>query len=79
MSARDHFSVWLYDLHAGEIGYHRADDTIGERHILDMTSDVSLYVRPGRDDLPAIITGLRKLAAAANDMADALAGTDGAA
>jgi hypothetical protein len=67
MSARDSFSVYLRDLPASEIGFHVVDDG---RHILDITRHVGLYVRPDEDDLPAVVAGLRELAATASQMAD---------
>jgi hypothetical protein len=70
MSARDSFAVWLRNLDAGEIDFKVLDDG---RHILHITTDVALYVRPDESDLPAIIDGLRKLAATAGEMAAALA------
>lgn len=71
MSARDSFSVYLRDLPADEISFRVVDDG---RHILEITRDVSLYVRPGEDDLAAVIAGLRKLADTAGEMAGALSG-----
>lgn len=69
MSTRDHFSVYLHDLAVREVGYRVSGDSV---HILDITDDIQLYVRPEDDDLPATITALRKLAATSAEMADAL-------
>jgi hypothetical protein len=63
------FSVYLRNLPADRIGFHVLDDG---RHVLDISPDVSLYVRPDEDDLPAVIEGLAKLAATASEMAGAL-------
>jgi hypothetical protein len=71
----DTFAVYLHGLEAREIEFRVLDDG---RHWLDITDDVSLIVRPDDDDLAASITGLRKLAAAATEMADALSSKDGA-
>ena len=71
MSGRDSFSVYLRDLPADEISFRVVDDG---RHVLDIARDVSLYVRPGEDDLDAVIAGLRKLADTAGEMAGALSG-----
>lgn len=70
MSARrDGFSVWLRGLDAGEIGFRVLDDV---RHCLTITYDVSLWIRPDEADLDAVTAGLRALAEAASQMADAL-------
>lgn len=69
MSAGDTFSVYLHSLPAGEVEYRAIDDG---RHILAVNRDVWLLVRPGEDDLPAAVAGLRKLAEAAGEMAGAL-------
>jgi hypothetical protein len=75
LSARDSFRVYLRDLPADEIRLRVTDDG---RHILNITIDVALYVRPAENDLPAVIAGLRKLAAAAEEMAGALSDRRGA-
>ena len=46
----DSFSVYLRELPADEIDYRVVDDG---RHILSITTDVGLYVRPDEGDLPA--------------------------
>ena len=69
MSARDTFSVYLHELPADEIDFRALDDG---RHVLWITQNVQLYVRPDKDDLPAVLAGLRKLAATASEMAEAL-------
>ena len=69
MSARDTFTVYLRDLPAREISFRVTDDG---RHVLGIAGDVQLYVRPDEEDLPAVIAGLRKLAATASEMAEAL-------
>jgi hypothetical protein len=69
MSARDTFTVFLRNLPADEITFRVLDDG---RHVLDITQDVGLWVRPDEDDLSAVVAGLRKLAATANEMAEAL-------
>jgi hypothetical protein len=71
MSACDSFTVFLRDLAAGEVEFRALNDG---RHVLQITRDVDLYVRPDQDDLPAVVAGLRKLAATATQMADALDG-----
>ena len=68
MSAPDVFVVLLHGLDAAGVRYC----VLGGRHVLDITPDVSLFVRPAEDDLPAVTEGLRKLAAAATEMAAAL-------
>ena len=70
MSAHDSFSVYLRELPAREIEFCVIDD---RRHILSITTDVGLYVRPDEGDLDGIIAGLRKLAETASEMAEALA------
>ena len=65
----DSFSVYLRGLAARDVGFRVIDDG---RHILDITGDISLYVRPDTDDLAEVIGGLRKLADAAAEMAGAL-------
>lgn len=75
MSARDSFSVFLRDLDANEVRFDVLDDG---RHVLWVTIAVALYVRPETDDVPAVIDGLRKLAATATEMADALSRHGGA-
>jgi hypothetical protein len=69
VSTPDSFSVYLRGLDAGEIGFRVISDG---RHVLDITRDIQLYVRP-EDDLKAVAAGLRKLAEAAGEMAGALA------
>ena len=77
MSARDAFSVYLYGLDPAEVESRVLEDG---RHVLDITRDVALYVRTRptadgyvpADDLPAVIAGLRKLAATAEEMARTL-------
>jgi hypothetical protein len=69
VNARDSFTVYLRDLAANDISFRVIDDG---RHILEITRDISLYVRPDDDDLDAVIAGLRKLADAAEEMAGAL-------
>ena len=76
MSARDSFSVYLRELPADEIDYRVVDDG---RHILSITIDVGLYVRPDDGDLPGVIASLRKLAETASEMAEALSHQGGAA
>ena len=76
MSTRDSFTVWLHSLTADEIDYRTVSDG---RHILHITIDVGLYVRPDDGDLPGVIAGLRKLAANASEMAEALSQQSGAA
>lgn len=71
MSARDSFTVYLHDLPASEVEVRVLDDG---RHVLSITGDISLYVRPAKDDLGAVVAGLRKLAAAAEEMARSLGG-----
>ena len=73
MKRRDSFTVYLSGLDAGDVDFRVIADG---RHILNITLDVGLYVRPAEDDLPAVIAGLRKLAAAAGEMAGALSGDD---
>ena len=68
MSAGDSFCVYLHSLPARYIGRRVLGDG---RHVLQITDDVSLYVRPDDDRAP-IIEGLRKLAATATEMATAL-------
>jgi len=68
-NAGDTFHVYLRDLPACDVGFRVIGDG---RHILDITANVQLYVQPERDDLPAVIDGLRKLAEAAGEMAGAL-------
>ena len=75
MTARNTFSVYLRDLPARDIEFRVLDDG---RHVLDITGDVQLYVRPDEDDLPAVIAGLRKLADTASEMAGALGRHGGA-
>jgi hypothetical protein len=65
----DSFSVYLRGLDGDGIGFRVIGDG---RHVLDITSDITLFVRPQRDDLRAVAAGLRKLAAAAEEMAGAL-------
>lgn len=67
----DLFSVYLRNLPAEAIGFRVLDEE-DPRHILSISRDVDLYVRPSHDDLPGVIEGLRKLAATATEMADAL-------
>jgi len=69
MSAPDSFNVYLHGLAASDVEFRVLDDG---RHVLDITDDISLYVRPGGDDLEAVIAGLRKLAETAEEMAGAL-------
>ena len=69
MSAKDIFHVYLRSLPTRPIEFRVSDDG---RHVLYITDDVVLYVRPAEDDVPAVIAGLRKLAAAAGEMAEAL-------
>jgi hypothetical protein len=69
VSARDSFNVYLHGLDAREIEFPVIDDG---RHVLDITQDITLYVRPWEDDLGAVTAGLRKLAEAASEMAGAL-------
>jgi hypothetical protein len=73
VSAPDAFSVYLRGLAARDVEFRVIGDG---RHILGITSDVSLYVRPAEDDIPAVIAGLRKLAGAAGEMARALGAED---
>jgi hypothetical protein len=76
VSARDSFHVYLRGLAANDISFRVLDD---RRHVLEITDNVSLYVRPDEDDLDAVIAGLRKPADTANEMAGALSGgEDGA-
>lgn len=77
MNRPDSFLVHLHSLPADAIGFRVLDDG---RHVLDITGDITLYVRPGEDDLAALVSGLRKLADAAGEMAGALSsGEDQAA
>jgi hypothetical protein len=71
MALRDSFSVYLRNLASEDIEFEVIDEE-DSRHVLRITTDVSLYIRPSRDDLPSVIEGLRKLAATATEMADAL-------
>ena len=71
MSARDSFHVYLRDLDPGEISFEVLENG---RHVLWITNNVQLYVRPASDDLEVITAGLRKLAEAATAMADKLDG-----
>lgn len=67
----DTFVIYLRNLPGEEIGYRTLDD--GARHVLQITSDISLYIRPDADDNAAeVAASLRKLAAAAGQMAAAL-------
>lgn len=72
VSARDSFLVHLHGLAADEVSFRVLDDG---RHVLGITDDISLCIRPG-DDLGAVIAGLRKLADAAGEMAMALSGSE---
>lgn len=69
MTISDVFTVYLHHLDAAEIEFEAISDG---RHILHITRDISLYVRPGTDDLAAVTAGLRKLAESAGAMAEAL-------
>lgn len=69
MSARDDFAVYLHGLDAGDIHFRVMEDG---RHVLEITRDIGLYVRPAEDDLDAVIAGLQALLAAAWNMAGAL-------
>lgn len=75
MSARDTFCVYLRGLDSSDISLRVLDDG---RHWLDITLDVALIARRDDEDLPATVAGLRKLAAAATEMADVLSSKDGA-
>lgn len=69
-------SVYVRELPAHQVGYRVLADG---RHVLDINDDISVYVRPDRDgDLAAVTAGLRKLAAAATEMAEALSSHGGA-
>ena len=63
------FHVYLRRLPTRQIEFRVSGDGNAFLHI---TADVVLYVRPAEDDVPAVIAGLRKLAAAAGEMAEAL-------
>jgi hypothetical protein len=65
----DSFTAYLRGLNADDIEFRVLDDG---RHVLDITKDVTLYVKPGQDGTAAVIAGLRQLAGAAGAMAWAL-------
>jgi len=68
------FSVYLRSLAARDIGYWVFDDG---QHVLNITADVGLYIRPETTDLAATVASLRKLAEAATAMAGVLEGQAG--
>ena len=74
--SRDTFAVWLRNLPADEISFRVLDDG---RYVLSITTAVGLYVRSDDDDTTAVVEGLRKLAATADEMAGALSRHGGAA
>jgi hypothetical protein len=67
----DSFTIYLHSLDPSDVKFEVLDDG---RRILNIKHSVGLYVRPGDDDLPDTIDGLRKLSAAAREMAQELSG-----
>jgi hypothetical protein len=71
----DGFVVYLRNLDPRDVSFEVIDEE-DSRHVLRITTDVSLYIRRRQENLPSVIDGLRKLAVAASEMADALSPRD---
>lgn len=75
LTHQDSWNVYLRGINARAVEVRLADKDEADydrRRILDISDEISLYVKPSDDHAPDTIIGLRALAAAALEVANSL-------